>query len=85
MINCFGTEAIVRHSDWTTNRHNHEGHEEHEGGIRRVLDNMIGYAIEVYRHLGAGLLDSTGQIWKAVSNDSFVLFVSFVVRNQGRL
>ncbi len=32
-------ERQVRHSGRTTNGFNHEGHEEHEGGIRRVLDS----------------------------------------------
>ncbi len=52
-------------------------------------NQVIGCARAAYRHFRAGLLESTGQIWKTVStdsfSDSFVPFVSFVVRNERRL
>lgn len=39
---------------------NHEGHEGHEGRQFDELSNrVIGFALEVHRHLGPGLLEST--------------------------
>ncbi len=41
---------------------NHEGHKEHEGREFETLSHqLIGYAIEVHRSLGPGLLESSYQ------------------------